>query len=99
MFSWLKRRWRKERRRLAWQNFNAAHDPEMKTLSGFYGDWDAFDGYDSARQFSALFIEELASGGQLSSELMEAALKLNRGLRALYDQHGRTGRGSFESVY
>lgn len=99
MFGWLKRRIVSERRRLAWQNFEAAHDGEMKILCGMYGNWDGFDGYDPARKFAEYFIEKLASGERLSTDDMDAALKLNKGLRRLYDEHGRKGRGTFDAVY
>lgn len=99
MLSWFKRRLVQEFRRLAWQNFRAAHDPEMKTLAGLKGDWDSFEGYDSARDFSKYFVQQLSSGETLTTIERDAALNLNKGLRALYDEHGRKGRGSYDVLY
>ncbi len=95
----MKRRQALEHRKLAWQNFRASHDPEMKTIAGFKGDWDAFDGYDSARDFSKYFATQLASGEKLTSDDIDAALVMNKGLRALFDQHARKGRGTFDALY
>jgi hypothetical protein len=99
VFGWLKRRLRREHRKLGWQNLRASHDPEMKILAGMYGDWDAFDGYDSARTFSEYFVEQLNGESDLTTDEIDAALKLNRGLRELYDRHGRSGRGGFDTLY
>lgn len=99
MFRWLKGRLQREHRKLAWQNFKAAHDPEMRTLSGLHGDWDAFDGYDGAKTFAEYFIQQMSAGNDLSTEEIDAALKLNRGLRANFDAYGRQARGTFDMLY
>jgi len=99
LLSWIKRRLALEHRKLAWQNFRASHDPEMKTMAGLKGDWDSFDGYDSARDFSKYFATQLASGETLTPDDIDAALVMNKGLRALFDQHARKGRGAFDGLY
>ena len=71
----------------------------MKTIAGLNGDWDAFEGYDSARDFSKYFVTQLASGEKLTSDDIDAALVMNKGLRVLFDQHARKGRGAFDALY
>ena len=99
MFGWLKRKMHREHRKLAYQNFEAAHDPEMKTLAGLNGEWAAFDSYDAARQFSVDFIYRLSGEGGASKEDIAAALDLNKDLRRVFDAIGRKDRGSFDAVY
>lgn len=99
VFSWLKRRLKYEHRKLAIQNFKAAHDPEMKTLAGLYGAWDAFDGYDDAKAFSRHLLNQIISDQSLSANEIDLALNLNKDLRRLYDQIGRKSRGSFDQIY
>ncbi|MDZ4098717.1 MAG: hypothetical protein U1E13_08440 [Methylophilaceae bacterium] len=99
VFSFFKRRLQFEHRKLAIQNFKAAHDPEMKTLAGLHGEWDAFESYDGAKAHSKIFLRQIIDGLELSSEDIDVAFKINKGLRYLYDKIGRPNRGSFDKVY
>jgi hypothetical protein len=56
MFGWMKRRLEKEHRKLAWQNFAASHEWEMKLGAAFKGDWDRTAGYNNSGIFAEYFI-------------------------------------------
>lgn len=99
MFGWLKRRMHQEHRKLAYQNFEAAHDPEMKTLAGLKGEWAAYDSYDNACKLSSEFILRMSEPGGTKPDDIDAALKLNKELRRIFDAIGRKDRGDFDRVY
>ncbi|MGV3731744.1 MAG: hypothetical protein ACO1NN_13420 [Sphingopyxis sp.] len=61
--------------------------------------FDAYETYEEAKLFSSYCIRKLAGGETLDTIEIDAALKLNKELRRLYDQFGRNGRGAFELIY
>lgn len=69
--------------------------PFLCTAKGF----DAYQVYEEAKLFSSYCIRKLAVGEKLDTNEIDAALKMNKELRRLYDQFGRNGRGAFEQVY
>jgi hypothetical protein len=99
MFGWLKRRLASEHRKLAYQTFKAATDPEMPFLCFAKGGVDAKSDFESAERIAVSLILVTSEGAVPKDELVSDAFRANKDMRLYFDHFGRKERGSFDNLY
>ena len=60
---------------------------------------DAYAEYEGARDFAAFLIRKLSRELELEADEVDAAFRINKELRRLFDVYGRRDRGGFDQVY
>jgi hypothetical protein len=99
VFGWLKRRLAFEHRKLAYQTFKAATDPEMPFLCSAKGGVDASSDFDRAERIAVSLIIVTSEGVVPKAELVSEAFAANKDMRRYFDHFGRKDRGSFDTLY
>lgn len=99
MFGWLKRKLETQHRKLAYQTFKAATDPEMPFLCLANGGVDFRYTFDKAEIVASKLIMDLSKKVKPSTGIIGAVFDANKDMRRIYDEFGRKGRGSFDQVY
>jgi hypothetical protein len=99
MFGWLKRRLEIQHRKLAYQTFKAAIDPEMPFLCLTKGGTDFTHTFNNAETFAAKLIRDIAKGSKPTTEIIGAVFDANKDMRRIYNEFGRKDRGTFDQVY
>ncbi|MGQ3101487.1 MAG: hypothetical protein ACT6Q5_12040 [Sphingopyxis solisilvae] len=95
----MKRKLLREQRQLSYQLFVASTDQEMLLACLVKGGIDLREQYQGYELIASRLITDLAAGKKPSVDLIDASLVAHKELRHLYDQFGRSDRGSFDVVY